>query len=418
MLGAIQGIKKLKWQLQFLETEYPEAVKAALMGVEKPTVDDVFSTDVNTLVEFLSNLHGELPYRADPVVHAIAEQIRVLSNLIKDEVTSAGGFRKVSQTWFSTRDKETLLFDLLEAHKLSTSIAGTEQIAQRLAGSGPWKRFAFDAEVLDRLEALKERTPNFTKVIDTVMDVVNLANRFHRPINMTPILIVGEPGIGKSHFTDQLSQCLGVPLNRIAVDNLQIASDISGQSHSYAKSSPGPIFRVLTENDCISPLIVLDELDKAPINWGYGDPLGPLHNLLEPVSAKVFKDGAFPIAIDASHVIWIATANSLQRIPSTILSRFEVHNIEAPNKDQFEAILREIYTEIEANYPGLKIAAEVGEILNGKTPREQRQLLQRAVARAIRLGDDCVGAWHLKEVMGQAKARTRLKVVQEPSGYL
>lgn len=419
MLGVISGIEKFKWQLEFLTAVHPEAVKAALEVVEKPTVDDVFSTDVNILIEYLSNLYGELPYRTDPVVHAIAEQIRVLSNLIKDEVTSAGGFQKVSKTWF--RDEGTgkvQLFDLIEARKVAISIPDTRAIAERLVESDPWKKFAFDAEVLDCLEALKERTPNFTKVIDTIMDVVNLANRFHRPINMTPILIVGEPGIGKSHFTDQLSQCLGVPLNRIAVDNIQVASDLSGQTHNYGKSSPGPIFRVLTENDHISPLIVLDELDKAPINWGYGDPLGPLHNLLEPVSAKVFKDAAFPLQIDASHVIWVATANSVQRIPSTILSRFEVCKVETPNKDQFGAILREIYAEIESNYPGLTIASDVSEILNGKTPREQRQLLQRAVARAIRLGDDTVNDWHVKEVMGQRTPRARLRVVREPTGYL
>ena len=60
----------------------------------------------------------------------------------------------------------------------------------------------------------------------------------------------------------------------------------------------------------------------------------------------------------------------------------------------------------------------MGEILSGKTPREQRQLLQRAVARAIRLGDDCVSEWHVEEVMGQVKARQKLEVLREPKGYL
>ena len=419
MLGAIQGIEKLKWQLEFLETVHPEALKAALSVVDKSTIDDVFSTEVNILVEFLDNVCGELPYRTDSVTHTVAEEIRTLSKMINEEVTSAGGFRKVSQAWF--KDEGTMrvqLFDVVEAQKVAISIAGSGAIAERLAQTGPWRQIGFDAGILDRLQDLKGKTPNFEEVIDSVMDAVSLAIRYKRPVALTPILVVGEAGIGKTFFTDQLSQCLGVPLNRIAVDNLQIASDLSGQTHSYSKSSPGPIFRVLTENDCISPLIVLDELDKAPINWGYGDPLGPLHNLLEPVSAKVFKDAAFPIQINASHIIWVATANSVSRIPSTILSRFEVCKVETPNKDQFGAILREIFTEIENNYPGLTIASDVSEILNGKTPREQRQVLQRAVARAIRLGDDCVGAWHLREVMGQEKRRPQVELLKEPTGYL
>ncbi len=418
MLGAIQGIKKLKWQLQFLETEYPEAVKAALMGVEKSIIDDVFLADTATLVEFLDNVDGELPYRTDPFTHSISEQIRVLSNSLKNEVTSDGGFQKIAEAWFGNDGVAGVrLFDMAEARKVATSIAGSGAIAERLAESGPWRRTGFDDGILNRLELLKGKTPNFSEVIDCIMDAVTLAVRYNRPIRITPIVMVGEAGIGKSFFTDQLSQVMGVPLTRIAVDNLQIASDLAGMSFAYAKSSPGAVFRVLTEESHISPLVILDELDKVPLNWGYGDPLGPLHNLLEPVSAKVFKDGSFPVPIEASHVIWIATANSLAPIPSTILSRFEVYKVGKPSTDQFDTILSEICRELENQYPGVSIKDEVNKVLHGKTPREQRQLLQRAIARAIRLGDDCVSDWHVNEVMGHGKPRRRLRVVRG-SGYL
>lgn len=419
MSDIINRIKKLKWQLEFLDKVHPEAVKGALEVAGKLTVDDVFLTDTATIVEFLDNIYGELPYRTDPVVHAVAEELKSLSNSIKEEVASASAFQKVSQAWF--RDEGTTrvkVFDLAEARRAALSIAGSAAIAERLAESGPWRKIGFDDGILDRLEVLTEKTPNFADVIDCIMDAVTLSIRYNRPIRVIPILMVGEPGIGKSFFTDQLSLCLSVPLTRIAVDNLQIGADLAGMSFAYSKSSPGEVFRVLIENDHISPIIILDELDKVPANWGYGDPLAPLHNLLEPVSAKVFKDASFPSPIDASHVIWIATANNLASIPSTIKSRFEVIKVSPPSADQFDAILRELCFELENEYPGISINNDVIKLLFGKTPREQRQLLQRAVARAIRLGDNCVRAWHVREVMGHGKSRPRLEVVREPSGYL
>ena len=65
--------------------------------------------------------------------------------------------------------------------------------------------------------------------------------------------------------------------------------------------------------------MILDEIDKAGASL-HGDTLSPLHNLLEPVSAKQLSDGSIGLQIDASRVIWIATANDLFRIPRTLLS--------------------------------------------------------------------------------------------------
>ena len=418
MLGVIKGTENLKWQLEFLWTAHPDAMENALHVVGMCRVEDVFSSDTSTLVEFLDNVCGELPYRTDPVVRIVAEQIRTLANEIKDEVNTAADFDMITKAWLTTRDNEVLLFQLVDAQKISISVAATESIAERLAANGPLRHFGFDSGTLGRLEQLKAKTPNFVEVIDCIQDAVSLATRYNRPIRVIPILMVGEPGIGKSYFTDQLSQIMGIPLTRIAIDNLQIGSDIAGMSYAYSKSSPGSVFRVLTENDHASPLVILDELDKAPLNWGYGDPLGPLHNLLEPVSAKVFKDASFPVSIDASNVIWIATANELARIPITIRSRFEVFKVDVPSADQFDAILGEICQEFRLKYPKVSFDEGIVDVLRGMTPREQRKILDRAVARASRAGEDRVTARHVREVLGHEEPRPKLGIVKEPTGYL
>lgn len=420
-------LKDLRWRIDFLKEAYPSVVALALQKAsvdidlypekgDELTLDAVFSGSKETIVAFLDELAAELPYGAGPVVNSVARELNWLSKQFADGTIT--DLNLLSQTLTSSRAEKAQLFEPLDMYKLSKSLCGTESIAERLATNGPWKRFGFESETLKRLEELKEKTPNFTDVIDSVMDAVTLAVRYNRPIRVTPILMVGEPGIGKSYFASQLSGCLSVPLTRISVDNLQIGSDLAGSSYVYSKSSPGAVFRVLTEESHISPIVILDELDKACLNWGYGDPLGPLHNLLEPVSAKIFKDASFPIEIDASHVIWIATANSLAPILNTIRSRFDMYKVSPPSANGFDAILREICQELESEYPGVSINNDIAKVLSGKTPREQRQLLQRAVGRAIRLDDDCVNDWHLRQVMGHTEARPRLSAVRGSKGYL
>ncbi|EQD30238.1 ATPase central domain-containing protein, partial [mine drainage metagenome] len=200
-------------------------------------------------------------------------------------------------------------------------------VLAQLISSGPFRRFSFPEDTLEKLEKLKPKVGNFAHVVEHVMDAISLSFRYHKPIKITPILVVGEPGIGKSYFTRQLAGSLGVPLRRVPMDNLQVGASLAGSSYIYTNSEPGAVFKVLTQEDHISPIIILDEIDKTGDNFAYGDPLSPLHNLLEPESAKLFEDASCNLRINASHVIWIATANYIDKIPATIRSRFDIFEI-------------------------------------------------------------------------------------------
>jgi ATP-dependent Lon protease len=181
------------------------------------------------------------------------------------------------------------------------------------------------------------------------------------------------------------------------MDNLQIGAGLSGSSYVYSNSETGVVFKVLTEEDHISPLIILDEIDKADGNFAHGDPLSPLHNLLEPLSAKTFEDASFALTIDASRVIWIATANSIDKIPPAIQSRFEIFEIATQSPDAQAAILESICEELASEYLDIEFDEDLIGELTQRTPREQRQMLQRALSRAIRLGESKVTLKHLDQ---------------------
>ncbi len=137
----------------------------------------------------------------------------------------------------------------------------------------------------------------------------------------------------------------------------------------YWNSQPGEVFRALAEGDHLSPVVILDEIDKARISI-HGDPLTPLHGLLEPVSARHFSDASVGLPIDASHVIWIATANYLGRIPHSLASRFEIFEIPEPDPQAKIAVLVQLCRELQDEYHDVEFSQKLLEALVDKTPRE------------------------------------------------
>ena len=268
---------------------------------------------------------------------------------------------------------------------------------------GSYRDISFASDALAKLERLGQEMGNFAAVIDYISDALSLAIRTNSPIAITPILLVGGPGVGKSRFVRRLSETLGVPHEQLNLDNLQLGSTIAGAEPIWSTSQPGIVFRALVNNGHISPIIALDELDKAMPRHNYGDPLAPLHTLLEPESARSFADGCFPLPIDAGHVIWIATANDVDRLAAPLRSRFLIFNISNPTSEERLGITHSIASGLGDEYWGLEFDSEVLLLVSEYPPRVQRQLLTAALARAARYGESKVGVERLMEVIERDK---------------
>lgn len=437
-------LEKLHWQLDLIADLEPEIVSRTLQeyGAYLPSDQSEWAESIihhfqyryfEGFASFLGNIEQQFRVTNSPL-GALEEEVfgqwRELAFQSDDELMSSAVetglfvqfFPKDSSlhiTSFQKQEWRRQLFDPFQLWDLGRTASCApergyhlKKIVQQLAKSGPYRRFTFEKETIAKLDQLRETSPGFVEVTERIIDAICLATRYSKPIRITPILLVGEAGIGKSHYSLELSRCLGVPIKSIAVDNLQEGAGLAGSSFIYANSQPGELFKVLTENDHLSPLVILDELDKARFSE-YGDTLSPLHNLLEPVSSKQFRDGSVGLQIDASRVIWIATANHLERIPSTLQSRFEIFEISPPGQNAKEAILHGLCQELKDEYHGIEFSDQVLDALRDKTPREQRQLLERALARAVRLGEAIVCLDHLNQVAPKAKPSPRRVI-----GYL
>jgi len=132
--------------------------------------------------------------------------------------------------------------------------------------------------------------------------------------------------------------------------------------------------------------MVVDEIDKAGGEHAY-DPLGALYSLLEHDTAGSFTDEFAEVPIDASQVIWVATANDGRAIPDPILNRMNVYEVQAPDRDAARHIAAKLYRSIRAEHDwGSRFEAEprpdVLDCMAEMAPREMRRAWMAAFGNA------------------------------------
>lgn len=247
------------------------------------------------------------------------------------------------------------------------------------------ERFLIRPSSTDGFDALQDACPNFKPVIDDIRKHTTLAIAGNEPVQFIPILLLGEPGVGKTHFAKCLAQALGTGFEFVSMSSLTAGWILSGASSQWMNAKPGKVARSLVEGEFANPLIALDEVDKAGGDARY-DPMGALYTLLEQDTAVHFKDEFIEVAVNASHILWVATANDEATIPEPILNRMNVYAIERPDRDGAMRIVRALYREILAahswGFDPETLDNEVLEKLADIPPRDMRKLLLDAFGNA------------------------------------
>jgi ATP-dependent Lon protease len=205
-------------------------------------------------------------------------------------------------------------------------------------------------------------------------------------LELTPLLLLGPPGIGKTHFARRIAQLLGTGLGFVSMSSLTAGWVLSGASSQWKGARPGKIFETLVDGAYANPVVVVDEIDKARAEHAY-DPLGALYGLLEHDTAGCFVDEFADVSIDASQVIWVASANDESAIPEPILNRMNVFEVRSPDHDAARTIALRLYRGIRAEHDwGQRFddapAGEVLERMASLAPREMRRAWMTAFGNA------------------------------------
>src|SRR4051794_2279815 len=248
------------------------------------------------------------------------------------------------------------------------------------------QRFTVKPSTLPEMQRLFEELPNFREVLEDIRKHLALCVDSNDSIELPPMLLLGEPGIGKTHFARKLAELLGTGFGFVPMSSLTAGWVLSGASSQWKNAKPGKVFDTFLNGDYANPVIVVDEIDKASSDGQY-DPLGALYELLECKTATRFVDEFVELPIDASGAVWLATANDAARIPDPLLSRLAVYEIESPDVQGAARIAQSIYSEIRNSHDWGKrfperLQEQALDKLASMPPREMRRAIHGAFGNA------------------------------------
>ncbi|MET7242347.1 AAA family ATPase, partial [Methylobacterium sp. EM32] len=158
------------------------------------------------------------------------------------------------------------------------------------------------------------------------------AGRTH--VGRDVVCFVGPAGAGKSTLGRDVAESLGVPFARYQADS-SAENSFSGTNARWTTKHLSFVEQAMARHRHASPMVMVEELCKASgTRRSNGGTLHDcLHGMWEPETARAWHSVFLLHPVSLEHVPFIATANSLDGLPSSLLDRMRIVRVPEPGPE-------------------------------------------------------------------------------------
>jgi len=190
----------------------------------------------------------------------------------------------------------------------------------------PWNKSSKEIYDIDKIRKSLESThfgleETKERIIEHIIVKHNTNSR-----NLPILCLVGPPGVGKTSIASSIAEALNLKCVKISVGGVNDEAEIIGHRRTYVGAAPGKIMSSISKVGVNNPVFIIDEIDKMTKDIK-GDPASALLEVLDKEQNNKFVDHFIDEEFDLSKVMFILTANYIDKIPEELKDRMEIINV-------------------------------------------------------------------------------------------